>query len=79
MQHVMRSGLRMCIIGIAAGALGASELGRLMSGVLYGVEARDPTTFVATGAALLLIATIACWLPARRATRIDPALALRGE
>jgi putative ABC transport system permease protein len=79
MHHVMRSGLTMCIAGIAVGAVGAWALGHLLSGVLFGVEAQDPVTFFVTGAALLLIATIACWLPARRATRIDPALALRGE
>jgi putative ABC transport system permease protein len=79
MQHVMRSGLRTCVIGIIAGGAAALALGRTLSGVLFGIDAHDSTTFVATGIALLAIAAIACWLPARRATRIDPALALRGE
>jgi putative ABC transport system permease protein len=79
MQHVMQGGLRMCILGIVAGTAAAADLGHLLSGVLFGVEPSDPITFLVTGVALLLIAVIACWLPARRATRIDPALALRGE
>jgi putative ABC transport system permease protein len=79
MQHVMQGGLPMCIVGIAAGAAGAWALGPLLSGVLFGIEAQDPATFVVTGAALLFVAIVACWLPARRATRIDPALALRAE
>jgi putative ABC transport system permease protein len=79
MQHVMRGGLTMCLAGIAAGAAGAWALGHLLSGLLFGVEAQDPVTFVLTGTVLLGIAAMACWLPARRATRIDPALALRGE
>jgi ABC-type antimicrobial peptide transport system permease subunit len=79
MQHVLRGGFRMCLIGIVVGVIAASQLGHLLSGVLFGVEAGDPVTFVVTGGVLLLIAMIACWLPARRATRIDPALALRGD
>lgn len=79
MQHVMRGGLRMCLIGIIAGGAAALALGQTLSGVLFGISAQDPATFVATSLALLAIATVACWLPARRATRIDPALALRGE
>jgi putative ABC transport system permease protein len=79
MQHVLGSGMRMCIVGIAAGGVAALLLGRTLSGVLFGIDAKDPATFAATGVALLAIAMVACWLPARRATRIDPALALRGE
>jgi predicted permease len=79
MQHVLSSGLRMCVLGIVAGGAAALALGRTLSGVLFGIEAQDPATFAATGVALLAIAMVACWLPARRATRIDPALALRGE
>ena len=79
MQHVMRGGLRMCLIGIIAGGAAALALGQTLSGLLFGIGAQDPATFIATGLALLAIATVACWLPARRATRIDPALALRAD
>jgi putative ABC transport system permease protein len=79
MQHVMGSGMRMCLLGIAIGGAAALALGRTLSGVLFGIDAQDPATFAATGAALLAIALVACWLPARRATRIEPSLALRGE
>ncbi len=75
----MQGGLRMCILGIVAGAAAAADLAHLLSGLLYGVEPGDPLIFFVSGTSLLLIAAVACWLPARRATRIDPALALRGE
>ncbi len=75
--HVMRGGLSMCAAGILCGVAAALALGRALSSVLYGVAAHDPPTLVATAIALLAAATLACWLPARRATRISPSRTLR--
>ena len=77
MAVVMSSGLKVSMAGIAAGLAGALALGQALSGLLYGVAARDLPTLSATCAALFAVAAIACWLPARRATRISPTLALR--
>jgi ABC-type antimicrobial peptide transport system permease subunit len=76
-RYVLRGGLLMCTAGIFAGIAAALALGRALSGVLYGVGAHDPLTLLAAAAALLAAAAVACWLPARRATRIDPCLTLR--
>jgi ABC-type antimicrobial peptide transport system permease subunit len=76
-RHVMRGSLPLCAAGILGGLAAALGLGRMLASVLYGVGARDPLTFLATAAALFAAATLACWLPARRATRIDPTLTLR--
>jgi len=76
-RHVMRSGLDVCIGGILFGIVAALALGRTLSSVLYGVAGHDPLTLIATTVALFAATTLACWLPARRATRISPALTLR--
>jgi putative ABC transport system permease protein len=75
--HVMSGGLRVCAVGILCGLAASLALGRALSGVLYGVGAHDPLTLLATAATLLAAAAVACWLPARRATRIDPCVTLR--
>jgi predicted permease len=77
MRHVMRGNLIMCVIGIVGGIGAALALGRALSSVLFGVTADDPLTLLGTTVALLAAAIVACWLPARRATRISPALTLR--
>ncbi len=74
-QVVLRT-LAMAAIGIAIGWLGAVALSRLISSLLYGVEPTDPVTFVAATALLLVIAALAGYFPARRASRIDPMTAL---
>ncbi len=76
-RHVMRGNLAMCAIGIVGGIGAALALGRALASVLYGVTADDPLTFLGTTVALLAAAVLACWLPARRATRISPSLTLR--
>ncbi len=75
--HVMRSGLLTCATGIVAGLVAALALGRVLASVLYEVGARDPATLLVTAVVLLAAAALACWLPARRVTRISPALTLR--
>jgi predicted permease len=77
-RMVVGGGLRLAAIGVAIGLVGALALTRLMQGVLYGVTPNDPLTFVVVALGLLMVAAIASWLPARRATRVDPLEALRG-
>jgi putative ABC transport system permease protein len=76
-RYAMRGGLLICTVGILAGLGAALALGRALSSVLYGVGADDPLTFLATAAVLFAAAAFACWLPARRVTRISPCLTLR--
>jgi ABC-type antimicrobial peptide transport system permease subunit len=64
-------------IGVLAGCGGALAAGRLLTSLLHGVPASDPVTLLAAAALLLAVAAAACWLPARRASRVDPIEALR--
>ena len=79
LRLVLAGGLRIAIAGLALGLLGALMLTRVLSSLLYGVGTRDPVTFVVVPGALLLVALAACWIPARRAMRVDPLIALRSE
>jgi predicted permease len=74
---VVGHGLRLALVGVLVGAGAALLLGRVLAQLLYGVSATDPWTFVGVGAGLVVVALVATWLPARRATRIDPMIALR--
>ncbi|HEY9230234.1 MAG TPA: FtsX-like permease family protein, partial [Gemmatimonadaceae bacterium] len=76
---VVGSGIKLAAIGIAIGLVGALVLTRLMQGVLFGVTATDPLTFGLVAVGLLGVAAFASWLPALRATRVDPLVALRSE
>jgi putative ABC transport system permease protein len=76
---VLRQGMGMALWGVLAGLLGAAALARVMSGLLFGVSARDPITFATTVLILTTVALGATWLPARRATRVEPTSALRYE
>ena len=76
---VLSGGVKMCIAGIATGIAGALMLGQVLAGLLFGVTAYDVSTLSATAVALFVVALVACWLPARRATRISPTLALREQ
>jgi putative ABC transport system permease protein len=75
----MRHGLTPALVGVALGVVGALAATRLATSMLYGITPRDPLTFVGVVALLLLVAVGASWLPARRATRVDPMIALRAE
>jgi predicted permease len=79
LRLVMSQGARLTIAGVVVGLLGAAGLTRLMASMLYGVRAFDPLTFGLVGVALGLVAVFATYLPARRATRVDPVVALRAE
>jgi putative ABC transport system permease protein len=81
--HVVRmvigQGMAPTLAGLAAGGAGAIVLSRLLEAWLFGVKSGDPVTYAATGVLLCTAALLACYLPARRATRIDPSIALRHE
>jgi predicted permease len=79
LRMVLRQGMALVLIGLALGSLGALALTRLMSSLLFAVEPTDPLTFLAVSLVLLAAAGIACYLPARRVTLIDPMVALRSE
>jgi predicted permease len=79
MKMVLRQGLILAIIGAAVGLVGALVVSRLMSGLLYGVRPTDPVTFIGVTTVLTAVALAACYIPARRAIRIDPITALRRE
>ena len=76
---VLRRGLRLLALGVALGLAGALALGRVMGSLLYQTKPIDPAVFGAVTALLAVIALIACWLPARRATKVNPIIALRAE
>jgi ABC-type antimicrobial peptide transport system permease subunit len=75
----MKQGMIPVAIGIAIGIPGALALTRLMSSLLYGITARDPLTYATAAALLAIVALAACYLPARRAMKVDPLVALRHE
>jgi ABC-type antimicrobial peptide transport system permease subunit len=76
---VLRQGLRAAAAGAAVGLVGALVLGRAVASLLYGVTPADPLVFGAVTAVLLAVAVLAAWLPARRAARVDPIIALQAE
>lgn len=76
---VLRQGIQPVLGGLVAGVAAALAAGQLITGFLFGTEPRDPAAITAVVVMLLLVATLACWAPARRASRIDPMAALRDE
>lgn len=79
LRMILGQGLGLASAGAAIGFIGAVIVSRLVSGVLYGVRPADPLTFAGVSVLLTFIALLACYLPARRALRIDPMIALRHE
>ena len=79
LKLVVRQGMMLALIGVVVGLAGALALTRVMSSLLFGVTERDPITFVAVAALLIVVAFISCFVPAHRATKVDPLVALRYE
>jgi len=79
LAQVMKQGLVLTAVGIAAGLAGAFALNRLIGSLLFGVRPSDPATIAGVIAAISLVAMVACWLPAWRASRLDPNLVLKDE
>ena len=76
---VIRQGMTLAFIGLALGVIGAFSLSRVLIGLLHGVSPTDPLTFTGVSLVLMIVALLACLIPARRATRVDPIVALRTE
>jgi ABC-type antimicrobial peptide transport system permease subunit len=76
---ILRQGLLPVVLGILFGAAAAFALSRAIASQLYGVRPADPATFFGAATVLLFVATLACSIPARRAARVDPLVALRYE
>jgi predicted permease len=79
MRLILGQGARMATIGVAIGSVAALGLTRLMANQLFGVTAHDPLTFTGVAGVIMLVAIAACYVPARRAMRVDPVVALRSE
>jgi putative ABC transport system permease protein len=79
LRQVFFEGGRLAALGLAFGLLAALALTRLMASLLFGVKPADPLTLGVAAALLILVALAACYIPARRATRVDPIVALRYE
>ncbi|HYT19195.1 MAG TPA: FtsX-like permease family protein [Candidatus Polarisedimenticolia bacterium] len=79
LRLVLRQGTRLTLFGLALGVAAALGITRLMTSLLFGTSPTDPLTFAGVAGLLVFVALLACFIPARRATRIDPLVALRYE
>jgi ABC-type antimicrobial peptide transport system permease subunit len=76
---VLRRAAILALAGTLIGIAGAAALRRVLATLVFGIGPADPLTYATAAAAMFVVALLACWLPARRASRIDPAVALRSE
>jgi ABC-type antimicrobial peptide transport system permease subunit len=79
LRLVFAEGVRLAVIGLVCGVILSLVLTRFMSFMLYGVQANDPSAFVGVAAVITIVVSFACLLPARRASKVDPMVALRIE
>src|SRR5262249_38265554 len=79
LKLIVSRGMKLALIGVVIGLAGAFAVTRMVSGLLFGVGATDPLTFMGVAILLVAVAFLACWIPARRATKVDPLIALRSE
>jgi ABC-type antimicrobial peptide transport system permease subunit len=79
LRLMLGEGMKMALLGVAIGVAVALGLTHLMVNILFGVSATDPLTFLGVATLLVVVSLAACWIPARRATRVDPLVALRYE
>jgi putative ABC transport system permease protein len=76
---VLKQGIILALIGVAIGLAGAIGLSKALSSVLYGISATDPVTFISVAVIMIAVALVACFFPARKATKVDPLTAMRYE
>jgi ABC-type antimicrobial peptide transport system permease subunit len=79
LKLVVKGGMMLVLIGVAIGIAGAFALTRLLTSLLFGVAPTDAMTFASVAALLIIVSALACYIPARRATKVDPLVALRYE